>query len=163
MNINNISDKIVFRMLKHIKHGVLELTNHDKQKYVFGTDSTGLDVSLKINKPGFTYKIIKSGSVGLAEAYMRGDFETNNLSNLIELTAKNINIIYKFSGIFDFPLINMIKNFLVKNTKTKSISPVVSRRSTMRNSGQNPVTNREVMYLQISLLLLVNGIREKGI
>ena len=98
MSINNISDKIVFSMLKHIKHGVLELTNHDNKKHIFGTDSTGLDVSLKINKPGFTYKIIKSGSVGLAEAYMRGDFETNNLSNLIELTAKNINIIYKFSG-----------------------------------------------------------------
>ena len=120
MSINNISDKIVFSMLKHIKHGVLELTNHDNKKHIFGTDSTELDVSLKINKPGFTYKIIKSGSVGLAEAYMRGDFETNNLSNLIELTAKNINIIYKFSGIFDFPLINMIKNFLIKNTKTKS-------------------------------------------
>jgi Cyclopropane fatty acid synthase and related methyltransferases len=56
----------------------------------------------------------------LAEAYMRGDFETNNLSNLIELTAKNINIIYKFSGIFDLPLVNLIKNFLVKNTKNKS-------------------------------------------
>ena len=120
MSINNISDKIVFRMLKHIKYGVLELTNHDNQKYVFGTDTTGLDVSLKINKPGFTYKIIKSGSVGLAEAYMKGDFETNNLSNLIELTAKNINIIYKFSGVFDFPVLNMIKNFLLKNTKSKS-------------------------------------------
>ena len=120
MSINNISYKIVFRMLKHIKYGVLKLTNYDNQKYVFGKDSSGLDVSLKINKPGFTYKIIKSGSVGLAEAYMKGDFETNNLSNLIELTAKNINIIYKFSGVFDFPVINMIKNFLVKNTKSKS-------------------------------------------
>ena len=49
MNINNISDKIVFRMLKHIKHGVLELTNHDKKKYVFGTDSTGLDVSSQVD------------------------------------------------------------------------------------------------------------------
>ena len=81
MSINNISDKIVFSMLKHIKHGVIELTNHDNKKYIFGTDSNGLDVSLKINKPDFTYKIIKSGSVGLAEAYMKGDFETNNLSN----------------------------------------------------------------------------------
>ena len=120
MSLNNISDKIVFTMLKHIKHGVLELTNHDKKKYIFGTDSNGLDVSLKINKPDFTYKIIKRGSVGLAEAYMRGDFETNNLSKLIELTAKNINIIYKFSGIFDLPLINIIKNIFVKNTKNKS-------------------------------------------
>ena len=98
MIINNISDKIVFSMLKHIKHGVLELTNHDNKRYIFGTDTNGLDVSLKINKSDFTYKIIKSGSVGLAEAYMRGDFETNNLSNLIELTAKNINIVHKFSG-----------------------------------------------------------------
>ena len=120
MSINNISDKIVFSMLKHIKHGVLELTNHDKKKYIFGTDSGGLEVSLKINRPDLTYKIIKSGSVGLGEAYMRGDFETNNLSSLIELTAKNINIIYKFSGIFDLPLINRIKSFLVKNTKNKS-------------------------------------------
>ena len=120
MSINNISDKIVLSMLKNIKHGVLELTNHDNKKYIFGTDSSEIDVSLKINKPDFAYKIIKSGSVGLAEAYMRGDFETNNLSNLIELTAKNINIIYKFSGIFDLPLINIIKNFLVKNTKNKS-------------------------------------------
>ena len=120
MSINNISDKIVFSMLKNIKHGVLELTNHDNKKYIFGTDSSEIDVSLKINKPDFAYKIIKSGSVGLAEAYMRGDFETNNLSNLIELTAKNINIIYKFSGIFDLPLINIIKNFLIKNTKNKS-------------------------------------------
>ena len=111
MSINNISDKIVFSMLRHIKHGVLEITNYDNKKYIFGTDSNGLNVSLKINKPGFTYKIIKSGSVGLAEAYMRGDFETDNLSNLIELTAKNINIIYKFSGVFDFSVINMIKNF----------------------------------------------------
>ena len=120
MSINNISDKIVFSMLKNIKHGVLELTNHDNKKYIFGTDSSEIDVSLKINKPDFAYKIIKSGSIGLAEAYMKGDFETNNLSNLIELTAKNINIIYKFSGIFDLPLINIIKNFLVKNTKNKS-------------------------------------------
>ena len=120
MSINNISDKIVLSMLKNIKHGVLELTNHDNKKYIFGTDSSEIDVSLKINKPDFAYKIIKSGSIGLAEAYMKGDFETNNLSNLIELTAKNINIIYKFSGIFDLPLVNIIKNFIVKNTKNKS-------------------------------------------
>ena len=48
---------------------------------------------------------------------MRGEFETNNLSDLIELTAKNINIIYKFSGLFDFSFINYLKNIFLKNTK----------------------------------------------
>ena len=120
MSINKFTDKIVFSLLTNINYGKLELTNYDNKKYFFGKDSDGLNVKLKINKPGLTYNIIKSGSVGLAEAYMKGDFETNNLSNLIELTAKNINIIYKFSGVFDFPVINMIKNFLLKNTKSKS-------------------------------------------
>ena len=59
-------------------------------------------MELKVNKPGLTYTIINKGSIGLAEAYMRGDFETNNLSDLIELTAKNIRIVYRFSGLLDF-------------------------------------------------------------
>ena len=93
MSINRFSDKIVFGMLKHLKHGVLEITNYDNKKYIFGADHQGLNVTLKINKPGLTNNIIKSGSIGLAEAYMRGDFETNSLPDLIELTAKNIKII----------------------------------------------------------------------
>ena len=48
---------------------------------------------------------------------MRGDFETNNLTNLIEITAKNISLIHKFSGILDLSLINFIKNIFTKNTK----------------------------------------------
>ena len=120
MSINKFTDKIVFSLLTNINYGKLELTNYDNKKYFFGKDSNGLNVKLKINKPGLTYNIIKSGSVGLAEAYMRGDFETDNLSNLIELTAKNINIIYKFSGVFDLSLINKVKNIFIRNTRNKS-------------------------------------------
>ena len=47
MSINNISDKIVFNMLKHIKHGILDLTNYDNKHYSFGTDNKGLRVNLK--------------------------------------------------------------------------------------------------------------------
>ena len=93
-------------------------------KYNFGEKDKNLNVSLKINKPGFTFNVIRKGSIGLAESYMRGEFETNNLSDLIELTAKNIKIIYKFSGIFDFTLINSIKSVFIKNTKKKSIENI---------------------------------------
>ena len=51
---------------------------------------------------------------------MRGDFETDNLTNLIELTARNIKLIYKFSGLLDFSLINNIKSFFIKNNKSRS-------------------------------------------
>ena len=61
-----ISDKIVFNSLKLIKHGFLEIQNHDSKIYKFGNESELLRAKIKINKPGLTLQIIKSGSVGLA-------------------------------------------------------------------------------------------------
>ena len=119
MNINFISDTIVFSALKHIRHGRINLTNYDGSKIIFGKENKLLNVNIKINKPGLMTSIISNGSVGLAEAYMRGEFETDNLSDLIEITAKNIKIIHKFSGMFDLQAINFVKNIFVKNTKKK--------------------------------------------
>ena len=120
MNFNNISDKIVFNTLKFIECGNINLTNYNGKKYNFGNPKEKLKVNVTINKPGLTYHIIKSGSVGMAEAYIRGDFETDNLTNLIELTARNIKLIYKFSGLLDFSLINNIKSLFIKNNKNRS-------------------------------------------
>ena len=120
MNLNKIADKIVFKSLRFIKHGKIELINFDNKTYNFGNSYDELKVKVKINKPGLTYQIIKNGSVGLAEAYMKGDFETDNLTNLIELTAKNINLIYKFSGLLDFSIINNLKSIFIKNNKSRS-------------------------------------------
>ena len=117
--IRNISDKIVFNSLRPIKHGSLKVTNYDGNVYFFGEKNKKLNVELVINKPGLTYDVIKNGSIGFAEAYMRGDFKTNNLSDLIELTAKNINTVHKFSGFLDLSLINYFKNFFIGNTKKK--------------------------------------------
>ncbi len=120
MNFNLLSDKIVFNSLKLIKHGYLEIQNHDSKIYKFGNESELLRAKIKINKPGLTFQIIKSGSVGLAEAYMRNEFETDNLTNLIEITAKNIKLVYKFAGIFDISMINKLKSIFIKNNKSRS-------------------------------------------
>ena len=120
MNFNKLSDKIVFNSLKFIKHGNLKITNHDGKEYTFGNGNEKLNANLKINKPGLTFKIIKNGSVGLAEAYMDNYFETNNLTNLIELAAKNIKIVHKFSGSFDLSIFNKIKGLFIKNNKSRS-------------------------------------------
>ena len=117
--INQISDKIVFSGLKLIKYGKLNVTTFQNKKLQFGNDSN-LEVSIKINKPDFSKNIISKGSVGLAESYMRGDFETDDLSKLIELSAKNIKLVHKFSGILDLTYLNYFKKLINRNTKTKS-------------------------------------------
>ena len=120
MNLNTVSDKIVFSILRDIKVGHLELTNYDGKKYSFGNAKDNLKANIKIKNKNFTFNLIKSGSVGLAESYMNDYFETNNLSNLIEITARNIKQIHKFSGLLDFPFINYLKNIFIKNTKNRS-------------------------------------------
>ena len=115
-----ISDSIVFNALKNIQFGFLEITKFDGKVIKFGNKKDELKVKVLIKHPSLTYNLIHNGSIGLAESYMKGYFETNNLSDLIELTAKNIKVIYKFSGILDFTAINYIKNKIVKNTKSRS-------------------------------------------
>ena len=120
MLIYKISDSIVFNALKNIKYGFLEIKKVNGEVLKFGNPDDNLKVFLEIKDESLNYNLIKSGSVGLGESYMKDFFITNNLSDLIELTAKNINIIYKFSGIFDLPFINFLKNKIIKNTKNRS-------------------------------------------
>mgnify|MGYP001180448944 FL=1 len=120
MFIYKISDSIVFNTLKDIEHGFLEIEKINDEILKFGNPSDDLKVCIKIKDESFNYNLIKNGSIGLGECYMKGFFTTNNLSDLIELTARNIKIIYKFSGIFDLPLFNYFKNKIIKNTKNRS-------------------------------------------
>ena len=117
--INNFSKKIAFSALKMIKYGKIIVTDYDHSKHIFGNDEN-LIVFVKINRSDFFKKIISKGSIGMAEAYMNNEFETDNLSKLIELTAKNIEIVHKFSGILDLSFINYLKNIFNKNTKSNS-------------------------------------------
>ena len=120
MGLYNFSDQIVFKILKDIKYGYLEITKYNGELLKFGNPNSPLKSVLKIKKPNFTFNLIKGGSVGFAESYMRDEFETDNLSNLIEITARNIKIIYKFSGLLDFPMVNYVKNIFIKNTRGRS-------------------------------------------
>ena len=120
MLINKTADKLVFAFLSKIKNGFLEITTHDGKILKFGDPDQSLKANIKIKNKNFNYNLIRGGSVGFAESYMRGEFETDNLSDLIELTARNIQVIYKFSGLLDLPAINFIKNKIIKNTKSRS-------------------------------------------
>ena len=120
MLIYKIADSIVFNTLKNIEIGFLEITKVNGEILKFGNPTDVLKASIKIKNNSFNYCLIKGGSVGLGECYMKGFFTTKNLSDLIELTARNIKIIYKFSGIFDLPLINYFKKKIIKNTKNRS-------------------------------------------
>ena len=122
MSLTKISEKFVLNKLKNISQGNLKLINYDGKVFHFGDLESKLSVDIKINNPSFYINVILGGSSALGEAHIKRDFYTSNLTNLIELTARNINTIYSFSGSLKLQKIkNFLKKIFASNTKSKSI------------------------------------------
>ncbi len=121
MSLSKISEKFIINKLKLIKNGNLKLINYDGKVYHFGDLESSLSSDIKINNSKFYVNIILGGSSALGEAHINKDIYSSNLTNLIELTARNINLIYKFSGSLKLQTIkNFFKNLFASNTKMKS-------------------------------------------
>ena len=121
LNINYLADQFVFYNLKKISNGYLQIIDSKKKEHFFGDNKSHLKAKIKINSSSFLLNLLRRGSSGLGESYINNDFETDDLSALIELSAKNINITYKFSGFFQFFFINnFINKKIFSNTKQRS-------------------------------------------
>ncbi len=122
MSLTKITEKFVLNKLKNISQGNLNLINHDGKVFHFGDLESNLSTDIKINNPSFYLKVVLGGSSALGEAHIKKDFYTSNLTNLIELTARNINTIYSFSGSLKLQKIkNFLKKIFASNTKSKSV------------------------------------------
>ncbi len=121
MSLFKISEKFVLNKLKNISQGNLKLINYDGKVFHFGDLESKLSSDIKINNPNFYLNVVMGGSSALGEAHMKKDFYSSNLTNLIELTARNINTIYSFSGSLKLQKIkNFLKKMFASNTKSKS-------------------------------------------
>ena len=107
--INYLANQFVYHHLKKIKYGYLQVVDSKDKEYFFGDKKSNLKAKIKINYPGFFLRLLRRGSSGLGESYVNNEFETDNLSSLIELSARNINVTYKFSGFFEFFFIRFFK------------------------------------------------------
>tara|TARA_B100001057_G_scaffold491099_1_gene580655 strand:+ start:754 stop:1935 length:1182 start_codon:yes stop_codon:yes gene_type:complete len=122
MSPAKIAEKFVLNKLKSIQNGNLKLVNYDGKVYQFGDFENSLKADIKVNNRKFYLNIVLGGSSALGESHINKDFYSTNLTNLIELTAKNINIIYSFSGSLKLQKVkNLLKNIFASNTKAKSL------------------------------------------
>jgi cyclopropane-fatty-acyl-phospholipid synthase len=123
MNFNpsKISENFILNKLKSIKGGSLSLKNYNDETKLFGESNSFVKADIAVHNPKFYFNILKGGSTGLAECYVRDEFTTSDLTSLIELTARNINLTHRFSGILRINFLkNLFKNIFASNTKSKS-------------------------------------------
>ncbi len=146
MSLFKISEKIVLNKLKKIEFGSLKLINYDGQVFHFGNLENDLTADIKINNEKFYFNIIIGGSSALGEAHMSKDFYSTNLTNLIELTARNIKLVHSFSGSLRIQKIkNFIKKIFASNTKSKSLK-YISKHYDLGNSFFSKWLDKSLTY-----------------
>jgi cyclopropane-fatty-acyl-phospholipid synthase len=146
MGLTKISEKIIQNKLKKIEYGSLKLINYDGQVFHFGDLESELTADIKINNSRFYFNIILGGSSALGEAHMSKDFYSTNLTNLIELTARNIKLVHSFSGSLRIQKIkNFIKNIFASNTKSKSLK-YISKHYDLGNSFFSKWLDKSLTY-----------------
>ncbi len=146
MSFSKFSEKIILNKLKKIEHGSLKLINYDGQVFHFGNLESELTADIKINNSKFFLNIIIGGSSALGEAHMSKDFYSTNLTNLIELTARNIKLVHSFSGGLRIQKIkNLIKKIFASNTKSKSLKHI-SKHYDLGNSFFSKWLDKSLTY-----------------
>ncbi|MFQ8718734.1 MAG: SAM-dependent methyltransferase, partial [Enterobacter hormaechei] len=83
---------LLFRLLNGLRGGSLTL-REGAQTFQFGDASTALHAEVQVLAPGVYWRILTGGSLAAAQAWMDGDWETAHLTPLLELIARNSQIL----------------------------------------------------------------------
>ena len=146
MSLFKISEKFVLNKLKNITQGNLKLINYDGKVFHFGDLESKLSSDIKVNNPHFYFNVLMGGSSALGEAHMKKDFYSTNLTNLVELTARNIKLVHSFSGSLRIQKIkNFFKNIFASNTKSKSLK-YISKHYDLGNSFFSQWLDKSLTY-----------------
>ena len=80
--------RAVLKHLEAIRHGSLSLVLPDNTVKRFGTES-GAHATLRLHNWRLLGEVLRSGDVGMAEAFIRGDWSTPDLTMLLTLLLRN--------------------------------------------------------------------------
>ena len=94
---NNLVARLVYGLLAQIKCGKLTLVDADSTQ-IFGHDDGGPDCRVTIHDRSLYRKMARGGAVGAAEAYMDGDWSTDNLTDLMCLFLQNRPVLEEMQG-----------------------------------------------------------------
>ena len=92
--LNRMAANILRRRLKSIGGGKITFLE-DGQRKVFGTNGE-LEAEIRIHNPSFYRRSLLGGGVGFAEGFMRGWWSTDDLTTLLRIFVRDINISNQF-------------------------------------------------------------------
>ncbi len=80
---------MVLRRLRDLKRGRLQLIEGDK-RFVGGSAADETSATIRVLHPRFYLRAIRGGSLGLAEAYLDGDWTSDDVTAVLRLFLQNL-------------------------------------------------------------------------
>lgn len=112
--VNAVARKAIFQALKRVQFGgitVIEDYAQQTQAYSFGSQAINsksssaigrhsLHVTLTIHDISVYRELLFGGSIALADSYINGEWDTDDLTGLIRLAARNLAVLNKLENRF---------------------------------------------------------------
>jgi len=89
--------RLAFKLFSQIKIGTLTLIDVGSSQK-FGQCENGLHCTVTVHDRSMFHKIMRGGAVGAAEAYMDGDWTTDDLTGVIRLFLQNRQVLEEMQG-----------------------------------------------------------------
>lgn len=104
--------KQVMKLLEKMTLGTLNVTMPDGTKRAIGNGQGEITANVKINNRSFFKRCVLYGDVGFGEAYVEGEWETDNITNVIKWFLLNVENAPGVSGsAAQSALLNVLKAF----------------------------------------------------
>ena len=79
--------RLVFELLEKIRGGLLEIRLPDGARFLFGEGEPG--VTMQVNDETVFARVLAKGDIGLAQAYLDGEWDSPDVTALLALLARN--------------------------------------------------------------------------
>jgi cyclopropane-fatty-acyl-phospholipid synthase len=91
-------EKAVLNMLSKMQLGTLNLTLPSGEQITLGNGEGGIVANAEIKNPDFFKRCVLYGDIGFGEAYVDGDWDTDNITNVIKWFLLNVDNAPTVSG-----------------------------------------------------------------
>lgn len=113
--------KFTLNFLSQLRHGSITVIEAGEAQQ-FGDADAELKTTIMVTDPAFYQKLVLAGSVGGGEAYIHGFWRCDNLTALVQIFARNLDVLDKMDSTWarlSRPMLKLL-NFRNRNTISQS-------------------------------------------
>src|ERR1700709_1569502 len=113
--------RLAFGFGSRLRRGTLEVTLPDGRRISLGGMEPGPSAAMTLPNYGFASRLRNGGDIGIAEAYLRGEWDTPDLTQFLYLFCVNHDLIQQMLG--DNPLmryVQIVRHWFNRNTRRQA-------------------------------------------